>query len=64
MPTEIAGTTLYSTEELAEIFKVTPKTLRAYITGGKLKGRKIGGKWFVTQEALKEFFGEAEGKAS
>lgn len=43
---------LYTLKEIAEILKVTERTLLAYIKEGRLKAYKIGGKWMVTHENL------------
>ena len=56
MPTEIGKITLYSTDELSEKLNVTVTTLRRYIKNGNLKARKVGGRWFISEEALREFF--------
>ena len=56
MSIEIEGITLYTIKELSETLQVTPETLRNYITSKKLKGRKVGGRFLVSSEALREFF--------
>jgi len=55
MPIKLMDITLYSVEELAKIFSVTPTTLRSYFRDGKLKGQKIGGKWYISERNLKKF---------
>jgi excisionase family DNA binding protein len=47
---------LYTIKELAEIIKVTERTLHSYVKNGRLKGVKIGGKWKVTEANLHKFF--------
>lgn len=43
-------------------FDVTPRTIRNWLRDGKLKGRKINGRWYITRESAraraKELFGE------
>jgi len=56
MPIEIGSIRLYSIVELAENLKVTKETLRSYLKKGKLKGQKMGTRWYVTEESLREFF--------
>jgi len=56
MPIELDGLTLYTVDELSEKLDVSENTLREYIKGGKLKGRKLGIKWFVSSESLWEYF--------
>lgn len=46
---------LYSLTELEPILGVTHRTLQTYIKDGRLKGVKIGGKWKVSEDALKRF---------
>ncbi len=55
MPKELAGIRYYPLQELSEELDVTLHTLRAYIRQGKLKGRKVAGRWIVTEENLREF---------
>lgn len=45
----------YTLEELEEILGVTYRTLLNYLATGKLKGVKIGRKWHVSEENLKNF---------
>lgn len=45
----------YTLEELEEILGVTYRTLLSYLRTGKLKGVKIGRKWHVSEENLKNF---------
>ncbi len=45
----------YTLKEVADILKVTRRSIYNYIKGGKLKAVKIGREWRVTEDALKEF---------
>jgi predicted site-specific integrase-resolvase len=56
MPKNIGNIKLYSLEELSKTLEITTITLRTYIKQGKLKGRKAGGRWFVSEESLSEYF--------
>lgn len=61
MPIEIAGIKLYKLEEVQEPFKaagipLSMLTLRAYVRTGKLKARKMGNRWYVSEEALRDYF--------
>jgi predicted site-specific integrase-resolvase len=56
MPIQLGDIKLYNLKELTDKLDVTIVTLRNYINEGKLKGRKMGGKWFVTEDSLKEYF--------
>ena len=66
MPVKLGNINLYSTNELSSSLKVTLLTLRKYLKEGKIKGKKVGGKWFVTEESLRDFFeeGTKEGENS
>lgn len=46
---------VYSLSELEPILGVTHRTLLRYITEGRLKGVKIGGRWKVSQDNLRAF---------
>jgi excisionase family DNA binding protein len=58
MPRTIGSIVLYSVDELNERLGVSKLTLRTYFRTGKLKGRKLGVSWYITEEALREFFAE------
>ena len=55
MPLEVSGIKLYNVEEVADMLKSTPPTIRAYFREGKLIGRKISGKWHITEDNLKKY---------
>ena len=42
MSVEIEGIKFYTIAELSALLKVTPQTIRRYITQGKLKGQRVG----------------------
>lgn len=46
---------LYTLAEIEPILGVTRRTLLEYIKSGKLKAVKIGNKWKVSEENLKDF---------
>jgi excisionase family DNA binding protein len=46
---------LYTVEEVAQILKVTERTLYNYIKGGYLKAIKIGKHWRVKHSDLQDF---------
>jgi len=55
MPLEISGLKLYSVDEVAEMLKSTKSTIRAYFREGKIKGQKIIGKWYITEDNFKKY---------
>jgi len=55
--------TYYSVEELSEILKLHPKTVRRFIREGRITGKKIGRSWMVHEEELKRYaHGELGGR--
>lgn len=50
---------LYTPEEVADILKINPHTVRQYLRDDKLKGFKIGRSWRVKEEDLKEFINQS-----
>lgn len=55
MIVEGIGGRVYSLQELAEMFKLTERTIRGYITSGRLAGQKVGQTWYVTSASLSRF---------
>jgi len=58
MPIQLGELKLYSLKELSKSLGITTFTLRTYIQQGKRRARKIGTKWLVTEDALREYFKE------
>lgn len=56
MPIKIKDMTLYSVPEVSEKLNVTTVTIRNYLRQEKLKGQKVMGRWFISEEDLVEFF--------
>ena len=56
MPITIGGLNLYTTAEIAEKLGLHNQTVRAYMREGRIKGQKAGTRWYITEEALREFF--------
>jgi len=51
---------VYSLREIAEMLKVTERTLHTYIKIGKIKGQKVGGRWLVSEANLHKFLNGEE----
>ncbi len=62
MPIKIGDLILYDVLELSKRLNVTPVTLRAYMKKGRLQGKKVGGKWYISEESLKDYFSPKSGK--
>ena len=56
MPSEIRDIILYSVPELSQKLNVTTVTVRKYLKQGKLKGKKVMGRWYISSEDVTEFF--------
>ena len=53
----------YTTEEVAEMLKVTPDSVRRWIRSGKLKSIKLSGKFIrISQEDLQAFIQSQRGE--
>lgn len=52
---ELDDLKLYTLTEIETVLGVTHRTLLTYVSTGKLKARKLGGRWKVTKADLKEF---------
>lgn len=55
MPVEIAGTTLYTLQEISQQLQVSLATLRGYIEKGRLHAVRVGRSYRVSEEALRAF---------
>jgi len=64
MSIELGKVTLFTVEELAERLDVQERTIREYLREGKLQGRKMAGRWYVTDEAIADYFRQGESSAT
>ena len=62
MPKKIGSITLYDLEEISKLFDVNLLTVQGYLRKGALKGQKMGKKWYVTEESLRDYFEGGTGK--
>lgn len=46
---QISGMTLYDVQDLAERLGLNAETIHTLIQRGKLKGKKLGKKWYVNE---------------
>ncbi len=60
MAKKIGSLTLYSVDDLSEMLGVSKMTLRSYLREGRIKGRKLGVSWYVTEEAIRDYFEQPE----
>ncbi len=59
MPESVGGITVYTIKEISRKLNTTAPTLQRKIREGKIRATKIGNKWHITEEALRDFL---EGK--
>lgn len=57
---EIGDMDLYSVEELADKLNLAERTVRKLLREGEIKGRKLGKRWYVSGEWLREYFSDTE----
>lgn len=60
MPKKIGSLTLYSVDDLHELLGLSKMTIRAYFREGKLKGKKLGVQWYITEDAIRDYFDEPD----
>jgi len=62
MPIQIGQLTLYDLEELSEKLQINIRSLRKWIREGKIKAKKVGVKYYVTEQSLNEYFEKADNR--
>jgi len=60
MPKQVGDLKLYDLKELVEMLGTTEDTLRLYLKTGKLAGQKLGVKWYVSEDGLREYFNQKQ----
>lgn len=55
MPKDIMGITTYTLEETAAIIGVSRRTMLTYLGNGKMVGSKIGGRYAITEQQIKDY---------
>lgn len=63
MPITFTNLVLYDLKELSKKLNVHIVTLRTYLKEGRLRGQKIGTRWYVSEDSLREFFLATPGDA-
>ena len=51
---------IYDVPQLSEMLKVSKKAVRSYLITGRLKGRKVGKRWLIHEDAVREFLMNTE----
>jgi len=55
MAQKIGNVKLYNTKEISELLGLSELSVRKYLREGKIKAKKIGAKWRVTNQDLREY---------
>lgn len=55
---QIGNFKLFTVDELAQLLDVQERTIREYLKAGTLRGRKMAGRWYIPEEAVKDYFRE------
>jgi excisionase family DNA binding protein len=58
MPIQLGTLTLFEVSEICKKFGFHPITVRKILARGKLRGQKIGRKWYVSEDAFRDYFNE------
>ena len=53
---------IFDVAEISAKFSLTAKTLRKYVNQGRLAGRKVGQKWFISEQGISDFFRKPQPK--
>lgn len=54
MSKQIGDITLYTVLELSQALDINEVTIRRYIKDGKLHATKLAGRWYISQDTLRE----------
>lgn len=60
MPKDIGDLRLYSVSEVSLLLDIQEVTVRKYLRDGRLQGRKMAKRWFITEDSLKDYFNQPE----
>jgi excisionase family DNA binding protein len=52
---DLLGISFYYLNEVAAEFQVNERTVRRWITSGKLEAMKLGGRWLIAESDIKDF---------
>ena len=60
MPIQMGDLKLYPVEELATLLNIQEATVRKILREGRIPGRKLAKRWYVSEDSLKAYFSQAE----
>lgn len=60
MPIQMGDLKLYPVEELAELLAIQESTVRKILREGRIPGRKLAKRWYVSEDSLQAYFRQPE----
>ena len=60
MPIQMGDLKLYPVEELATLLNIQESTVRKILREGRIPGRKLAKRWYVSEDSLRAYFQQAE----
>lgn len=64
MPVNIGDLKVYTVPEVAELLDIQEKTVRRFLREGVFHGRKLAGRWYISEPDLQAYFtGQEQGGA-
>ena len=60
MSIEVGDLRAYNVEELSKLLGVHVRTIMVMLKDGKMKGRKLAKRWYVTDDNLRDYFSQPE----
>jgi len=58
MSIQMGNLILFDVQDISKKLKLNPVTVMRFFRTGRLKGRKMGKRWYLTEEALRDYFKE------
>jgi len=53
---EIGSVKIFELADVARALQISTTTLRRYIRQGDLAGKKVGGRWLISESAIEQYF--------
>lgn len=60
MPIQMGDLKLYPVEELATLLNIQEATVRKILREGRIPGRKLAKRWYVSEDSLQAYFRQPE----
>ena len=57
---QIENIKMYTVKELHQATGIAMETYRRWIREGRMPAKKVGRMWFVSEETVRQFFGDKE----